>query len=91
MLPVLLIIIALLVLILGRLASHLPDGFEWAVYVFAGIPEPSTLFQGLWSFLGDGPVAEFSAGVIGIGLVMTLSYVLFWAMSRRNRSSSGSS
>ncbi len=90
-LPILLVIIVLSVLILGGLTSHLPDGFEWAVFVFAGIPEPSTWFQGLWSFLGEGPVAEFSAGVIGVALVMTLCYVLFSAMSRRNGTSSESS
>ena len=91
-LPILLVIIIVLsVLILGGLASRFPDGFEWAVFVFAGIPEPSTWFHGLWSFLGEGSVAEFFTGVMGVVLVLALSYVLFLAMSRRDGASSESS
>lgn len=86
--PILVVIILVSVLILGGLASQLPDGFEWTFFVFAGIPEPTAWFEGLWSFLGEGRLAEALAGVIGLMLVISLSYVIFSAMSHRTHASS---
>ncbi|MEM2142870.1 MAG: PDGLE domain-containing protein [Candidatus Thorarchaeota archaeon] len=85
-LPSVIFLVAVLsAVILTGMASQNPDGFEWTLFDFAGVAEPEPLFEGIWSFMEEGPVTDVIIGVVGVVLVLAISYVLFWALSRRNR------
>jgi len=47
-------IIIVAFVILAGLASDNPDGFEWALFLFAGVAEPEHGFEGVWSYLAEG-------------------------------------
>ncbi len=72
------------ILILCGLASENPDGFEWTFFDFAGISEPEGGFEGIWSFLGEGPFVDVISGVLGIVIVLILGYLVFWFTSRKS-------
>ena len=83
--PVVLVLIATISLvILTGLASENPDGFEWALFGFAGIEEPTSGFDGIWSFLGEGPLVDVLTGSIGILVVLIIGYIFFRVTSRKN-------
>ncbi|MFX1264873.1 MAG: energy-coupling factor ABC transporter permease, partial [Promethearchaeota archaeon] len=63
--------------ILAGLASGNPDGFEWALFEFAGVPEPDVGFPGLWLTIGEGPVVDVVTGSIGILAVLGLGILVF--------------
>ncbi len=63
--------------IFSGLASSNPDGFEWALFDFAGILEPEISFTGIWSQFGEGPVIDVVTGSIGIILALSLGVLLF--------------
>ncbi len=69
------LIIAFVILV--GLASENPDGFEWALFVFAGVHEPEIAFEGVWSFLGEGMIIDLLTGTIGIVLALGLAFLLF--------------
>ncbi|MHA1933872.1 MAG: hypothetical protein ACW97A_01205 [Candidatus Thorarchaeota archaeon] len=77
------LIVVVSILILGGIASENPDGFEWALFDFAGIEEPASSFDGIWAFLGSDPVIDVIAGGVGILMVMIIAFFLFRAASRR--------
>ena len=77
------LIIAVVLLIVTGLASSLPDGFEWAVFDFAGVTEPESDFQGIWGFLGEGELVEIFTSSIGIVIVLILGMLIFKAVSKR--------
>ena len=52
------IIITAVVVLVG-LASENPDGFEWALFVFAGVAEPEHGFAGIFASLGEGQFCKF--------------------------------
>jgi hypothetical protein len=84
-LPVILVVVIIIsVVILGGLASGNPDGFEWTLFEFAGVPEPEGGFGGIWSFLGEGAAIEVATGVFGILFVLVLGYLFFLYSSRRS-------
>ncbi|MFW9846442.1 MAG: energy-coupling factor ABC transporter permease, partial [Candidatus Thorarchaeota archaeon] len=63
--------------IFSGFASSNPDGFEWALFDFAGVLEPENAFAGIWSRFGEGPVIDVVTGSIGIVLVLSLGLLLF--------------
>ena len=84
-LPVILVVVIIIsVVILGGLASGNPDGFEWTLFEFAGVPEPEGGFGGIWSFLGEGAAIEVATGVFGILFVLVVGYLFFLYSSRRS-------
>ncbi len=83
-LPAVVLLIAITsVLIITGLASENPDGFEWSLFEWAGVEEPSGTFEGLFTFLGSGPVSDAIAGGIGIIIVLLLAYIFFRYSSRK--------
>ncbi|MFX1415633.1 MAG: energy-coupling factor ABC transporter permease [Promethearchaeota archaeon] len=70
--------------ILTGFASGNPDGFEWALFEFAGIPEPDGGFPGLWLTLGEGPLADLVTGAIGILVVLGLGFLVFRRISHES-------
>ena len=83
--PVVVVVIAILsVVIFAGLASSNPDGFEWALFDFSGVPEPEGTFEGVWAFLGEGPVVEALTGAIGVIIVLVLGMVVFKALARNS-------
>ncbi len=84
--PVVIVLIAILaVVILGNLVSSNPDGFEWALFEFAHVSEPTGGFEGIWAFLGEGPLVEVVAGALGVIIALMLGLLLFRAMARKER------
>ncbi|MFW9959046.1 MAG: energy-coupling factor ABC transporter permease, partial [Candidatus Odinarchaeota archaeon] len=75
-------IIVITSVILICLASQSPDGFEWALFVYAGVPEPENGFEGLWSFLGESQFANAFTGSVGIIAVLGLAYLIFRRISQ---------
>jgi len=63
--------------ILVGLASQNPDGFEWALFQYAGVPEPEHGFEGVWSFLEENQFVNAFTGSIGIIAVLGLAYLFF--------------
>jgi len=63
--------------ILFGIASDNPDGFEWAIFEYAGVPEPEHGFSGIWSFLGENQLVNTLTGSIGIIAVLGLAYLIF--------------
>jgi cobalt/nickel transport system permease protein len=70
--------------ILTGLASGNPDGFEWALFEFAGVPEPVGDFPGLWLTIGEGPVVDAVTGSIGILAVLGLGILVFRRASQES-------
>ena len=64
------------VIIIG-VASQNPDGFEWALFQFAGVPEPEHGFAGIWAFLGENQFISTFTGMVGIIAVLSLAFLLF--------------
>jgi hypothetical protein len=84
LLPIIIVVIVLLtIIIIGGLASSNPDGFEWALFDFAGVDEPTEGFSGIFSFLGEGPLVDLAAGIIGISIVLVVGYLIFRLTSRK--------
>ncbi len=81
--PLILVITIVTAVILVGAASQNPDGFEWALFDFAGVGEPEGGFEGIWSFLGEGVGVEIFTGVTGIVAILLLGYGLFWLTSRK--------
>jgi len=75
-------IILVAFVILAGLASENPDGFEWALFVFAGVTEPEHGFEGVWSFLAEGSITDILTGTIGIIVAVGLGYMIFRRASR---------
>jgi hypothetical protein len=85
LLPIIIVLIAVISLvILTGLASENPDGFEWALFGFAGVEEPEGGFAGIWSFLGEGPLVDVLTGSIGIIVVLVIGYIFFRVTSRKS-------
>ena len=83
--PVLVTSVVLVVfLVLAGLASENPDGFEWALFIFAGVPEPELAFEGLFSFLEAGPFADVLTGLIGIAIALAIGYLVFSYLGRKS-------
>ncbi|MFW9931494.1 MAG: PDGLE domain-containing protein [Candidatus Thorarchaeota archaeon] len=83
-LPTIIILVAITtVLILSGLASENPDGFEWALFEWAGISEPESGYEGLFAFLGEGPLVDAITGGIGIVLILVIAYIFFRYTSRK--------
>ncbi|TFG35007.1 hypothetical protein EU527_00735 [Candidatus Thorarchaeota archaeon] len=76
------IVIVSAVIVLG-LASQNPDGFEWALFDFAGVLEPEGGFGGIWAFLGEGVAIEVMTGIISIVAILLIGYGVFWFFSRK--------
>ena len=82
--PVTIALIAVIsILILTGLASENPDGFEWALFDWAGIQEPEGGFGGIFSFLGEGPIVDAVTGGIGIIAILIIAYLFFKFTSRK--------
>jgi hypothetical protein len=81
---VVVLIAVISIVILAGLASDNPDGFEWALFDFAGVQEPEGGFEGILSFLGEGPLVDVLTGAIGILIVLVIGYVFFRVASRKN-------
>ena len=75
-------IIAVAIAIFAGFASENPDGFEWALFVFAGITEPGTGFEGVWSFLVDSRFTDVITGSVGILIVVGLGFLVFRRTSK---------
>lgn len=82
-LPLILVIAIVTAVILVGAASQNPDGFEWALFDFAGVGEPEGGFEGIWAFLGEGMGVEIFTGITGIVAILLLGYGLFWLTSRK--------
>ncbi|MFW9794958.1 MAG: energy-coupling factor ABC transporter permease [Candidatus Thorarchaeota archaeon] len=70
-------IILVAIVILTGLASENPDGFEWALFTFAGIAEPGFGFEGVWSFLAESQFTDVITGSIGIIVAVCLGFLIF--------------
>ena len=82
--PVVVVLVAIIsVVILSGLASENPDGFEWALFDFAGVAEPEGGFPGLFSFLGEGPLVDVLTGAVGIVIVLFIGLLIFKVTSRK--------
>jgi ABC-type glycerol-3-phosphate transport system permease component len=81
--PLVLAIVIVTAVILLGLASQNPDGFEWSLFDFAGVTEPTGGFEGIWSFLGTSSVVDAMTGIIGIVVILLLGYGFFWITSRK--------
>ncbi|NHI89961.1 MAG: hypothetical protein EAX87_10580 [Candidatus Thorarchaeota archaeon] len=75
------IIITATVVLFG-LASRNPDGFEWALFVFAGIAEPENGFEGIFASLGQGQFLNIFLGSIGILIALALGIMVFRKATR---------
>ena len=82
--PVTIVLVAIIsIIILGGLASGNPDGFEWALFDFAGVAEPEGGFPGLFSFLGEGPRVDVLTGAVGSVIVLFIGLLVFKVTSRK--------
>lgn len=81
--PLVLVIIIVTSVILLGVASQNPDGFEWALFDFAGVAEPEGGFAGIWAFLGEGVLVDAITGIIGIIAVLIIGYGFFRLASRK--------
>lgn len=83
-LPTIIILVAITtVLILTGLASESPDGFEWALFDWAGVTEPEGGYEGVFSFLGEGSSVDAITGGIGIVAILLITFLFFRYSSRR--------
>jgi len=82
--PAVVVLVAIIgITILSGLASDNPDGFEWAVFDFAGVAEPEGGFPGIFSFLGEGPLVDVLTGAVGIVIVLFIGLLIFKVTSRK--------
>jgi len=81
--PLILVIVIVTAIILLGVASSNPDGFEWALFDFAGVGEPEGGFEGIWAFLGEGVGVEIFTSITGIAVILLLGYGFFWLNSRK--------
>lgn len=70
-------IVLLTLAIFSGFASANPDGFEWAIFEFAGVLEPEGGFEGLFAQFGEGPIIDVVTGSLGIGIALILGYLIF--------------
>jgi len=70
------IIITAIVVLVG-LASENPDGFEWALFVFAGVAEPEHGFEGIFASLSGGQFLDVLLGSFGILIALGLGFLVF--------------
>jgi cobalt/nickel transport system permease protein len=70
-------IVLLTLAIFSGFASANPDGFEWALFEFAGILEPEVAFEGLFAQFGEGPIIDVVTGSLGIIVALILGYLVF--------------
>jgi len=83
-LPTIIILVVITtVLILTGIASENPDGFEWALFEWAGVTEPEGGYEGIFSFLGEGPLVDAITGGIGIVAILLIAFLFFRYSSRR--------
>ncbi|MDF1539249.1 MAG: hypothetical protein P1Q69_10150 [Candidatus Thorarchaeota archaeon] len=83
-LPTIIVLVVITtVLIFTGLASENPDGFEWALFEWAGVSEPEGGYEGVFSFLGEGPLVDAVTGAIGIVAILLLAILFFRYTSRR--------
>lgn len=80
------VVLGLLASLVGAFAVQIPDGFEWVVFIFAGLTEPQPTEAGIWSFLGQGPVVKAIAGMLGVMLTFFVGHAAFKALSGKTRS-----
>lgn len=80
---IVLLTVVISVLVVSGLASENPDGFEWALFEWAGIAEPEGGFGGIFAFLGEGPIVDAVTGGIGIIVILIIAYLFFKFTSRR--------
>ncbi|MFW9974829.1 MAG: energy-coupling factor ABC transporter permease [Candidatus Thorarchaeota archaeon] len=78
-------IIITAVVVLAGLVSENPDGFEWALFVFAGVAEPEHGFEGIFASLGEGQFLDVFLGSLGILLALSLGFMVF-RNTKRERS-----
>ncbi len=71
-------------IILLGFASENPDGFEWAIFEYAGVPEPEHGFDGIWSFLGENQFVNAFTGSVGIIAVLGLAFLIFRRSSQED-------
>jgi cobalt/nickel transport system permease protein len=77
-------IIITAVLVIAGLASENPDGFEWALFVFAGLAEPEHGFAGIFASLGEGQFLDIFAGSLGILIALGLGFMVFRRTKNEN-------
>lgn len=81
-------LVAIVIVVLGPLASSEPDGLE-RVAIDAGFAEQGSeaTYQVLPDysvpFLGDGPLSLIVAGLIGVALIFGATWLLGRALTRR--------
>ena len=80
---VILLIIITSFLVITGLASENPDGFEWSLFDWAGVAEPETGFEGIFSFLGEGPFIDAFTGALGIVLILIIALLFFKFTSKK--------
>ena len=81
--PLVIVIVIVTSVILLGVASQNPDGFEWALFDFAGFTEPEGGFSGIWAFMGEGILVDAITGIIGIIVVLIIGYGFFKVASRK--------
>ncbi|MHA2423358.1 MAG: energy-coupling factor ABC transporter permease [Candidatus Thorarchaeota archaeon] len=77
-------IVLVTMLMLSGLASENPDGFEWALFEFAGVAEPEQGFEGIWNFLSQGQFTDVLTGMVGILAVLGIGLVAFRRATHRS-------
>ncbi len=77
-------IIITTVVVLAGFASENPDGFEWALFVFAGVAEPEHGFEGIFASLGEGQFLDVILGSLGILLALSLGFMVFRSTKKTN-------
>jgi cobalt/nickel transport system permease protein len=82
--PVAVSIVLVSFTIMTGLASSNPDGFEWALFEFAGVTEPEVGYAGLWSFLSESSLVDVLTGSIGIILLLAFAGLVFRRTSKRH-------
>ncbi|MFQ5831817.1 MAG: energy-coupling factor ABC transporter permease [Candidatus Thorarchaeota archaeon] len=77
-------IVLVAVAVLSGFASSNPDGFEWALFDLAGVPEPEGGFTGIWLSFGEDPILDVVTGSIGILAVLGLGILAFRRISNHS-------
>ena len=81
--PLIVVVVIVTTVIFLGVASQNPDGFEWALFDFAGVGEPEGGFEGIWAFLGEGVAVDIFTGIIGITAILLLAYGFFRLTARK--------
>ena len=82
--PLIVVVIIVTTVIVLGIASSNPDGFEWALFDFAGVGEPEGGFEGIWAFLGEGVGVDVLTGIVGIVAILLLGYGFFKITARKS-------